>query len=335
LAIDALSLHRQAIVIDGLDFSFPTRERFLRMRTAGLTAAHVTLAAYENFEQTAANFTLWERALEHNPDVVSAVRTVDDIVAAKMEGRVGIIYGFQNATPIEDELAYVGLFHTLGVRVVQLAYMYQNLVGAGCLEPRDPGLSAFGGDLIRELNRQGVAIDLSHCGQKTTMEAIEASAQPVLFTHANVRSLVDSPRNKSDEELRLLAEHGGVVGAVMFPTFVAPADPTIDDWFRHVEYLVKLVGEDHVSVGTDFVEGQAEGFLDRGLGRHVPAGIVPGWPWVYPRGMGSVDDFPNITSGLVDRGFGESAIKKILGGNLLRIFGEVWSPATGKNVERS
>jgi membrane dipeptidase len=324
VSTDAAALHRDAIVIDGLDYSYPTRERFLRMRTAGLTAAHVTLAAFENYEQTAANIVLWERALAESPDVVRPIRTADDIESAKREGRVGIIYGFQNASPIEDELAYVSVFRTLGVRIVQLAYMYQNLVGAGCLEPRDPGLSAFGRDLVKELNRQAVAIDLSHCGPKTTMEAIEASSTPVLFTHANAKAVLDSKRNKSDEELRFLAERGGVVGAVTFPTFVAAKDPTIDDWFRHVDYLVNLVGEDHVSIGTDFVEGQPEGFLDRGLGRHVPAGMVPGWPWQYPSGIASVDDFPNVTAGLLKRGFGEGVVRKILGGNLVRIYRELW-----------
>ena len=324
MSTDAAALHRDAIVIDGLDYSYPSRDRFLRMRDAGLTAAHVTLAAFENYEQTAANIVLWERALTENSDVIRRIHTADDIESAKNEGRVGIIYGFQNASPIEDELAYVSVFRTLGVRIVQLAYMYQNLVGAGCLEPRDPGLSAFGRDLVKELNRQAVAIDLSHCGPKTTMEAIEASSTPVLFTHANPKAVLDSKRNKSDEELRFLAERGGVVGAVTFPTFVATKDPTLDDWFRHVDYLVNLVGEDHVSIGTDFVEGQPEGFLDRGLGRHVPAGMVPGWPWQYPRGIASVDDFPNITAGLLQRGFGESVARKVLGGNLLRIYRELW-----------
>jgi len=324
VSTDAAALHRDAIVIDGLDYSYPSRDRFLRMRDAGLTAAHVTLAAFENYEQTAANIVLWERALTENSDVIRRIHTADDIESAKNEGRVGIIFGFQNASPIEDELAYVSVFRTLGVRIVQLAYMYQNLVGAGCLEPRDPGLSAFGRDLVKELNRQAVAIDLSHCGPKTTMEAIEASSTPVLFTHANPKAVLDSKRNKSDEELRFLAERGGVVGAVTFPTFVATKDPTLDDWFRHVDYLVNLVGEDHVSIGTDFVEGQPEGFLDRGLGRHVPAGMVPGWPWQYPRGIASVDDFPNITSGLLKKGFGEDVVRKILGGNLVRIYRELW-----------
>ncbi len=322
--IDPQALHQDAIVIDGLDYSAPSHERFLRMRAAGLTAAHVTLAAYESYEQVAANFVSWEQALEENSDVVRPVRAVEDIQAAKREGRVGIIYGFQNASPIEDELGYVRLFRTLGVRVVQLAYMYRNLVGAGCLEAKDCGLSSFGADLVRELNQRGVVVDLSHCGRQTTMDAIEVSSQPALFTHANPRALLDSPRNKTDEELRFLASKGGVCGAVAFPTFVAPSDPTIEDWFQHVDYLVELLGPDHVSIGTDFVEGQPEGFLDRGLGRYVPAGMVPTWPWIYPEGLRTVDDFPSVTAGLLRRGYDEETIRKILGSNLLRIFSEVW-----------
>lgn len=327
MAEDAEVVHREAIVIDGLDYSYPTRERFLRMRKAGLTAAHVTLAAFENYTQVAANFVIWERAIDENSDVVTRVGNVADVIAAKADGKVGIIYGFQNATPIEDELAYVAVFRTLGVRIIQLAYMYQNLVGAGCLEPRDPGLSAFGKDLVHELNRQRIAVDLSHCGPRTTLEAIEVSEGPVLFTHANPRAVVDTPRNKSDEALRLLASRGGVVGAVIFPTFVAKKDPTIEDWFRHVDHLVEVAGEDHVSIGTDFVEGQPEGFLDRGLGRYVPPGMVPTWPWVYPDGIRTVDDFPNITAGLLKRGYNREAVGKILGGNLLRVLGEIWGDA--------
>ena len=294
------------------------------MRKAGLTAAHVTLAAFENYTQVAANFVLWERAIDENSDILMRVHGVDDILAAKSQGKVGIIYGFQNATPIEDELAYVKVFRTLGIRIIQLAYMYQNLVGAGCLEPRDPGLSAFGRDLVRELNHRHVAVDLSHCGVRTTIEALEVSERPVLFTHANPRAVVDTPRNKTDEALRLLAERGGVVGAVTFPTFVAKQNPTLDDWLHHVDYLVELVGEDHVSIGTDFVEGQPEGFLDRGLGRYVPAGMVPTWPWIYPDGIRTVDDFPNITAGLLKRGYKPETIAKILGGNLVRVLREIW-----------
>jgi membrane dipeptidase len=323
---DPVALHAGALVVDGVNPSVPSRELLVRTRDAGVTAVNVTLAIHENQTEAARALVSWERVLAANDDLVRPVLTAADIRAAKDEGRVGIVYGFQNGTPFEDELDFVALFARLGIRVVQPAYMTQNLIGAGCLEPRDPGLSAFGRDVIRELNACGVAVDLSHCGPRTTLEAIEASSKPVLFTHANARALVDNPRNKTDEALLALAAGGGVVGAVAFRSFLAPParEATLDDLLDHIGYLVDLLGPDHVGVGTDFTEGRAEGFLERAFGRNAPAGITPDWPWVGPDGFRSVDDYPNVTAGLLDRGYDELTVRKILGENFLRVFEEVW-----------
>jgi membrane dipeptidase len=320
------ALHADAVVVDGVDVSVPSRERLERLRRAGVTAANVTLAVHEGFEDAARNLVAWQLLLAAAPELALPVRAVDDISAAKATRRVGIVYGFQNATPFEDELGFVELWTRLGVRIVQLAYMYRNLVGAGCLEADDPGLSLFGRDVVRELNRCGVAIDLSHCGPRTTLEAIELSAKPVLFTHANARALVDTPRNKSDAALTALAARGGVVGAVAFRSFLAPPGrtATLADLVDHVDYLVNLLGPDHVSLATDFTEGREPGFLDRGLGRRAPAGLVPEWPWLGPEGFETVDDFPRVTRALLDRGYDEATVRKLLGGNLLRVFGEAW-----------
>jgi membrane dipeptidase len=152
------------------------------------------------------------------------------------------------------------------------------------------------------------------------------SARPVLFTHAAARSLIDSPRNRTDDELKRVAANGGVIGIVAFPTFIAEREPSIDDWFRHLEHILGVVGTDHVSVGTDFIEGQPEGFADRAYYRRPhPPGLVPkGWPWPYPAGIATVDDYPNITEGLARRGFSEETIRKVLGLNLLRVFEATW-----------
>jgi membrane dipeptidase len=204
--------------------------------------------------------------------------------------------------------------------------MTQSLIGSGCLEPEDHGLSAFGRDVVQELNSSGVAIDLSHCGPRTTLDTIELSSRPVLFTHANAKALVDNPRNKTDEELRALAAGGGVVGAVAFRSFLAPPtrEATLDDLLDHVDYLVALLGPDHVGIGTDFTEGRAEGFLERAFGRNAPSGVTPDWPWVGPRGFRTVDDFPNVTAGLVGRGYDEATVRKIMGENFLRVLGAAW-----------
>jgi membrane dipeptidase len=322
----ARDLHSDAIVIDGVDVSIPTRSRFLRMRDAGVTAANVTLAIHENQTEASRALASWDRIVEENEDVVRRVATTDDVRAAAKENRVGVIYGFQNGTPFEDELGFVGQFARLGARVVQPAYMAQNAIGSGCLELVDSGLSAFGRDVVRALNHHGVTIDLSHCGPRTTMDAIEVSTRPVLFTHANPRRLVDNPRNKSDEQLLALAATGGVVGAVAFRSFLVPdrREAVLDDLLDHVDYLVDLLGIDHVAIATDFTEGRPEGFLERAFGRNAPSGVTPTWPWVGPRGFETVDDFPNLTEGLIGRGHSPDVVRKILGENLLRVFAETW-----------
>jgi membrane dipeptidase len=320
------TLHTRAIIIDGVNLTVPTRDRLARIQAAGVTALNVTLAVHENQTETARAIASWEQVIADHSDLLRLVLTATDIHTAKHEGRVGVIYGFQNGTPFEDELGFVSLFARLGVRIVQPAYMTQNLIGSGCLEPRDSGLTAFGRDVIRELNQCGIAIDLSHCGPRTTLDSIEASAAPVLFTHANARRLVDNPRNKSDDELRAVAARGGVIGAVAFRSFLAPPtrEATLDDLLNQIDYMVDLVGPDHVGIGTDFTEGRSEGFLDRAFGRHAPPGVTPEWPWIGPVGFKTVDDFPNVTDGLLNRGYDEDTVKKILGENMLRVFETVW-----------
>jgi membrane dipeptidase len=322
------SLHQDAIVIDGVNPSAPSGALLVRMRDAGVTAVNVTLAIHENQTEAMRALATWEALLSQNEGITRPVLTAEDIRAAKREGRVGIIYGFQNGTPFEDELGFVALFQRLGVRIVQPAYMTRNLIGAGCLEPDDPGLSAFGRAVVRELNANGVAIDLSHCGRRTTIETAEMSSHPVLVTHANVRSLIDNPRNKDDEQLQAVVATGGVVGAVAFPSFLAPPnrEATLDDLLDHVDYLVQLLGPDHVGIATDFTEGRERGFLDRAFGPAAPPGVTPStWPWLGPAGFERIDEFPNLTEGLLARGYEEAVVRRILGENFLRVFDAVWS----------
>jgi len=339
--LDSKTLHRDAIVIDGLNTSLPSRDLFILMQAGGLSAVHFTIAIWETFAEVAPVLVKWNTLFRENVDIVAPVQSVGDVRAAKLEGRIGIILGFQDTAPIQDQLGYVELFSRLGIRIAQLTYMYRNLAGCGCLE-EDHGLSLFGKDLIRELNHNGIVIDLSHCGHRTTMEAIEVSEDPTVFSHVGVRTLCETRRNKTDDELKFVAEGGGVVGVVAFPTFLASNDATIADWFRHVDYLVDLLGPDHVAIGTDFVDGQPEGFADRGFFRNLTdEDQNPPWPWIYPEGLSSVADFPNITTGLIDRGYDKETIEKVLGGNLLRVYDRVWRrnsearPQTGSPLAES
>ena len=214
MSSEARKVYDEAIVIDGLNVSnWESDAVFERLRAGNITAINATVATWENFVQTMAHLAAWMRRFRERQDILQVKETAD-IHAAKKLGKTGIILSFQNASPIENELDRLGLFLALGVRVIQLTYHETNLLGSGCWERNDCGLSNFGVDAVREMNRLGIVVDLSHVGPKTTMDAIEMSEQPVAITHANARSFCDHPRNKEEEALKLLAEKGGVVSAL-------------------------------------------------------------------------------------------------------------------------
>ena len=344
----ALDLHRRAIVIDALDVSVMNRVHLEHMHEGGVTAANytITLGDGPEFHETVDLIRAMDAVLEANADIARNVRTIDEIHAAKRENRVGIIYGFQNATPFQRDERLVAVFHALGVRIVQVAYMTGNLLADGCLEPRNAGLTLFGRAIIDELNRLGMLVDLSHVGERSTLEAIDHSAKPVAFTHANIRAIANTPRNKRDEPLKALAARGGVVGFTSLPGFVAndPRTATLERYLDHVDYAVQLLGIEHVGLGLDFVEGHIEGSLQptapKWGGANVPDGTVglavmlPEVPKErivemvhrpYADGIASSDQFPNITDGLLRRGYSEPDVLAILGGNWLRLLGEVWA----------
>jgi membrane dipeptidase len=190
-------------------------------------------------------------------------RTTADIRRAKAEGKTGIILGFQNTSALEDQVGYIQLFKELGVGVVQITYNTQNLAGAGCYERRDAGLSGFGYDVVAEMNRVGILCDLSHVGAVTSRDVIVASKRPAAYTHILPAALKAHPRNKSDEENRFIVEHGGFVGVTMFPPFLARGNnSTVEDYVAAIDYVIRIAGEDHVGIGTDFTQGQDDAFFE-------------------------------------------------------------------------
>jgi membrane dipeptidase len=320
-------LHDEAIVIDCLEISNWSENVFQNMRRGGLTAVNCTISILENFRQTISNFAWWQQAFYKYSDMIIPVKTVSDIQKAKSSGKTGIIFGFQNTSAIEDDLNLLSIFHELGVRVIQLTYMEANLVGQGCLERIDSGLTHFGIEIVEEMNRLGILIDLSHVGYRTTMDAIEFSKKPVAFTHANPKSLCDHPRNKPDDAIKALVRKGGIIGANVFPAFLpAGNNSTIKEFLDVIDYLVEMVGIDHVAIGTDFTEAQPKEFFDwilTGKSKKGPA-LKLNHPLKNPDGIQGAADFPNLTGALLTRGYAESDIKKILGGNILRVFTDVW-----------
>jgi membrane dipeptidase len=320
------TLHDDLVVFDGLVISKWSREVFEDMRKGGLSGANCTCSIWEGFRGTMENLARWQGWFAEHDDILLQVRKASDIRRAKDEGKVGIVLGWQNITAIEDRLEFLALFKALGVGVVQLAYNTQNLVGSGCYESEDGGLSDFGREAIDEMNRLGMLVDLSHVGARTSADAIAYSKKPVCYSHVCPSALKDHPRNKSDEELRFIAEHGGFVGVTMFPAFLPKGKhSTVDDYVEVIEHVIEVIGEDRVGFGTDFTQGYGPDFfewlsLDKGYARRV----VDFGELVYPEGLRTLTDFPNLTAAMERRGWPESRIRKIMGENWVRLLGEVW-----------
>jgi membrane dipeptidase len=322
------SLHHDALVIDNLIVARWGRPVFEDMRRAGLSAANCTVSIWEGFRDTVDNIATLKRDIRTHADLLCLVRRAGDIEQARAEGKTGIILGFQNAQAFEDNLGYVEAFHDMGVRVVQLTYNTQNLIGTGCYE-RDGGLSGFGYEVVAEMNRVGMLVDLSHVGDVTARDAILASSQPVCYSHCLPAGMKDHPRNKSDAALRFIAEHGGYIGVTMFPPFMgAGAAATVDDYVESIDYIIDIAGEEVVGIGTDFTQGHDAAWFDwithdkgrhRRLTNHSSATTL-----TSPAGLETIGDLPNLTAAMERAGWSERKIRRVMGQNWLRLFSEVW-----------
>jgi membrane dipeptidase len=321
-----MKLHDKCIVMDGLIVSRWDKSIFEDMHRGGLTAANCTVSIWEGFLGTVDNLIEMKKLVADNRELVTLARSVQDIRDAKLAGKTAIIPGFQNSHAFEDRIEYVGLFKELGVGISQLTYNTQNLIGTGCYE-RDGGLSGFGREIVAEMNRVGMLVDLSHVGSNTSREAILASTKPVCYSHCLPSGLKEHPRNKSDEELRFIVDHGGFVGVTMFSPFLKNGpNSTVHDYVEAIQYVINVVGEDAVGIGTDFTQGYDKGFYDwishdKGTYRKLTEfGTV-----LNPLGIRTIGEFPGLTAAMLEAGMHERLIEKILGENWLRLLDEVWS----------
>ncbi len=324
------TVYDESVVIDALNVSnWSSPAVFDSIHSGGVTAINATIAVWENYRQTLDHVAAWVGRFRTYQDTLAQVRTVSDIQRAKAEGRSGVILGWQNATPIENDLDRLALFHDLGVRIIQVTYNERNLLGNGCYERTDEGLSNFGVDAVKEMNRLGILIDLSHVGDRTTLETAELSEQPVACTHANARSFFDHPRNKTDEALKLIVDNGGVIGANAFPPFLRNGfQSTLRDYADAIDDLVERVGVDHVGIGTDYTQDQPKDwynwlFSQQGT-KYKERPVSYPYPLVHPAGMETPDTLSNVARELLGRGYGAEDVAKILGGNWLRLFERVW-----------
>jgi membrane dipeptidase len=338
--------YAQAIVIDGLGSpggtsdGFLTVEQIADVRASGLTAVNLTVSTAVGvltgaFEAAVQGIAFWEQEIATHPDVLLKVRSAMDLQTAKGSGRLGLIYGFQDTLPLGDDLDRLETFYRLGVRVIQLTYNRRNLAGDGCLEPADGGLSRTGREMVERMNGLGILVDLSHSGRRTALDAIEASKAPVAITHTGCAALAALPRNKTDEELRRLADKGGVAGIYLMPFLRTQGQPMAEDVVRHIEHAVRVCGEDHVGIGTDggisavqltpeYIERFRRNVQDRRrLGISAPGESEDVYTFVPD--LNTPRRFELIARHLLDRGHSEARVAKILGGNFARLFGATWT----------
>ncbi|HET7036551.1 MAG TPA: membrane dipeptidase [Thermomicrobiaceae bacterium] len=326
----ARRLQRETFVVDGLVTGPPGPPMVRRLLEAGYDACNWTVAGHSDSTEAALNKIaafFWLR--DALPEQLTLVRSAADLDGPPDSGRLRVLLGFQGAEPLAGQFHFVSIMHALGVRVIQLTYNEANRLGSGCLEPRDGGLTHLGRQVVREMNRLGMVVDLTHVGEQTSLDAIAVSNDPVVFSHSNARALRDNPRNLSDTQLRALAANGGVVGVATFADFVGDTregQPSIARMLDHLCYIAELIGVDHVGVGTDIMEtaGAAGVWWNANTKRRYPEicgamdeamhGITGFERW---------EDSINFTEGLVQRGFSEHEIGKIMGGNFRRVFQEV------------
>ncbi|WP_054133706.1 dipeptidase [Blastomonas sp. AAP25] len=339
---DAEALYRESVVIDMLCDEYRDASGLEQIKQAGLTVMSTTLGVRRpekprgsymsnGFELDSAVEDCVEcnKFIKDNSTLLAPARSAADILRAKQEGKTAVMLNFQNC-PIEGELDNIDMFHSLGIRAMQVTYNERNLLGDGATERTNAGLSDFGIAAVQRMNEVGILVDSSHSGPQTTMDTITFSKRTPIISHANCAALNEHPRNKSDEIIKALAKKGGVMGLTTVNTMVKRDFPvTMEDWLNHVDHVVRLVGVDHVGFGTDtLVRGWPtdpklkEEFLKAYGEPHFKASYRFRYPF-GTEGMNDAHKWKYATAGLMKRGYKDTDIVKILGGNWMRVIGDV------------
>ena len=326
LSIDARDLHRDALV---WDMTMPIitpgaaekRSRvFARDVAAGIDFQSITLAI-DGFDYTMAGklIAAYRRVVAEQGDIATLAASVDEITAARRQGKLAVGFHFQGTAPFEQELGFVDVFYQLGIRHALMAYNQHNAVGSGCHVDEDRGLTAFGKELIAEMNRVGMLVDCAHTGYRTMMETVEASTSPVIISHTNVDALCSHDRCIRDDQIEACARSGGVMGMTGLSPFLGEGPATVSRFVDHIDYIAELVGPEHVGLGLDYVFDLPafEEFV-AGSDAYSESGNYSGMTQL------ELEDVPQITAELLNRGYSESAVRGVLGENWLRVCGDVW-----------
>lgn len=328
-------MSKEMLTVDGLQYSNWSREIFEQMREGGVDAVHATLVYHENTRETLSRLGEWNRRFEAHGDLIMPVRAPGDIERARQAGKVGIFLGAQNCSPIEDDIDMVAVMRDLGLLIMQLTYNNQSLLACGCYEAEDSGITRFGRQVIREMNRVGMVIDMSHSAERSTLEAVELSERPVIISHANPASFHPAKRNKSDRVLRAIAESGGLLGFSAYPFHLKNGpDCSLEEFCDMVARTADLMGIEHIGIGTDLCQAQPTSVLewmrngrwskemDYGEGSQANADWPKPLAWLRDS-----RDFPNLIAGLRQRGFDETSIARIMGRNWVELLERATVPS--------
>lgn len=311
------------LVIDGLQISKWDRPTIEEVRAGGIHGINATCAVWEGTLETIRNISDWIVLARENNDLVSLATSTRDIRNAAKENKVAVVLGFQNTSPFDQDFSSVEIFHRLGVRIAQLTYNIQNYVGGSCYDITDSGLTRFGENIIGEMNRVGMLVDLSHVGNKTSLDAIHFSEQPVAITHANPLWFHDTPRNKPDEVINALAARGGIIGVCLYPNVIGGKYTTLKDFSTMVLKLIDQVGIEHVAIGSDSTRNWGKHDVETLRDGRWRKRQVATWP-EWPEWFSSPRDFPRLVESLSSLGISEADLNALLGENWLRLFGEIF-----------
>ena len=322
--------------IDNLQYCNWSQKVFRQMREGAVDAVHVTISYHENFRETVLNFERWNRWFEQYPDLITRGLWASDIDRARTEGRTAIFFGFQNPSPIEDDIGLVEIVHRLGARFMQLTYNNQSLLATGCYEAEDGGITRMGRQVIKEMNRVGLVVDMSHSGDRSTIEAAELSERPIAITHANPHDWHPALRNKRDAVIRAVTETGGMLGFSLYPHHLKGGSAcTVQDFCEAIARTADRYGTDQIGIGSDLCQDQPDSVvewmrvgrwskeIDYGEGSASAPGFPPQPDWFRDN-----RDFGNIDAGLRGVGMNADEVAGIMGGNWYRFYAENFTPAS-------
>ncbi|WP_299376965.1 membrane dipeptidase [uncultured Tateyamaria sp.] len=320
--------------IDNLQYANWSEKIFREMRAGGVDAVHVTIAYHENFRETVLNFERWNRWFEQYPDLILKGQWASDVDRARAEGKTAIFFGFQNPSPIEDDIGLVEIVHTLGARFMQLTYNNQSLLATGCYEAEDTGITRMGRQVIKEMNRVGLVIDMSHSADRSTIEAADISERPIAITHANPHSWAPALRNKTDDVIRAVTQNGGMLGFSVYPHHLrGKSDCSLQDFCEMIARTAETFGPEVLGIGTDLCQDQPDSVvewmrvgrwskeIDYGEGSAAAPGFPPMPSWFKDN-----RDFDNIETGLKATGLNDTEVAGIMGDNWYRFYRDNFIP---------